>query len=65
MPRDDRRVTGPAARLLLEIDNSDDPVRGRIGASERELVPFQGWTELAAAIPRHRPSSDLHKESTP
>jgi hypothetical protein len=58
-------VTDPAARLLLEIDNSDDPVRGRIGSSERELAPFEGWTELAAAIERHRVRPNLHKESAP
>jgi len=51
-------VTGPATRLLLEIDVGDDPVRGRIGMSELELTPFEGWTELAAAIERHRSRRD-------
>lgn len=58
-------MNDPAARLLLEIDDGDDPVRGRIGSSECDLSPFVGWSELAAAIQRHRPCSDPYEESAP
>jgi hypothetical protein len=49
-------------RLVVEIYNDDDPVRGRIGPVEGPMQDFSGWTEFAAAIERARTG---HEEAHP
>jgi hypothetical protein len=44
-------------RLQLELDSCKDPIRGHVGNSDAEPIPFTGWLELMAAMERLRSAS--------
>ena len=42
--------TSGTLRLELELDSHTDPIQGRLGSPDGELIPFTGWLELMAAM---------------
>jgi hypothetical protein len=42
---------GDILRLLIEVDRVE-PLSGRIGDPDREMVPFCGWVGLGAQLDR-------------
>lgn len=40
----------PPSRIVLELERSQAPLRGRVHSAHRDVAPFTGWIGLLTAL---------------
>ena len=54
--------TREGRRIVLELEPTDDGIRGVLAADDGMLQPFEGWLELSALLDGVRPRSEAAAE---
>jgi hypothetical protein len=44
-------------QLMIDLEQSSEPITGSVGAGDAAPRSFRGWSELAALIESHRVSN--------
>ena len=54
--------TREGRRIVLELEPTDDGIRGALASDDGAFQPFEGWLELSALLDGVRPRTEVPAE---